>query len=137
MKFLYYLISLPLLILALWAVYGIEASEGVTFILWPENTLNIKLILCAFLLYGFICGRLASWFAYAPMRRDLRLQKKANKALSKEHNKLNETVNGLQQNLDGLKEQVKKQEMPVSPVSQETRSWLSQVKDKFSIPKES
>lgn len=113
MKFLYYLIEIPLIFAAVWLVANAYTeSEIFTFELWPlqsEIQVNEKLALCFFMLFGFIWAKINSWFAYSPLRRALRSQKKANRVLNKEQEKLNETVTGLQKNIVGLQEKAKEQ----------------------------
>ena len=93
MKFLYYLIEIPLIVIAIWLIINANVENQVfSFELWPLDTVvqvNAKLTLCAFILFGFIWAKINSWFAYAPIRRALYAQKKANKVLNKEQEKLN------------------------------------------------
>lgn len=114
MRFLYYLIELPLTAAAVWLVVNASVEgEAFNFELWPLETqiqVNTKLALCAFILFGFIWAKINSWFAYSPLRCALRSQMKANKVLNKEQEKLNETVSGLQKNIAGLEEKAKEQE---------------------------
>lgn len=118
MKFLYYLIEIPFVIAAIWLVANAQVAENVfKFELWPmeyEVSINAKLALCALMLFGYIWAKINSWFAYSPLRKALRMQKKANKALNKEQEKLNETVNGLQKNIEGLQEQTKLQAIEIA-----------------------
>ena len=65
------------------------------------------IVVFGFLLFGYLWGKINSWFGSAPMRRELKQQRKANKALNKEQEKLNETVSGLKQNIAGLEQQAK------------------------------
>lgn len=115
MKFLYYLIEIPLIAIAVWLVVNTRVDgDAFNFELWPLQTeiqVNTKLALCALIFFGFIWAKINSWFAYAPIRRALRSQKKANRALNKEQEKLNETVTGLQKNIVGLQEKAKQQEL--------------------------
>ncbi|MBR3502343.1 MAG: hypothetical protein IKO06_05510 [Alphaproteobacteria bacterium] len=114
MKFLYYLIEIPLTVAAVWLVANTSIEGDVfNFEVWPlesEIQINGRLALCLLILYGFIWAKINSWFAYAPIRKALRSQKKANIALNKEQEKLNETVSGLQKNIVGLQEKAKQQE---------------------------
>lgn len=136
MKFLHYLIALPLLLIAAWAIYNAESNDGIAFTLWPydktTDSFNMQLILFLFLLYGYICGRVSSWFAHAPLRKALRQEKRANKNLTKEQSKLNQTVSGLQQNINNLQEQAKAQESAAkSAINKETMGLLAKIKEKF------
>ena len=114
MKLLYYLIEIPLTAIAVWLVFNTHTeSNSFNFELWPlenEIQVNTKLALCALVLFGYIWAKINSWFAYAPIRRALREQKKANVVLNKEQEKLNATVSGLQKNIVGLQEKAKLQE---------------------------
>ena len=137
MKLLHYILALPLLVVAAVAVYCADSTDGISFdfgILGSATDgLNTKLVLFVFLLYGYLCGRLGAWFAHAPVRHELRRQRKANKVLSKEQTKLNETVTGLQQNVASLQEKAKAQ--AAIPVNKETLGWVNKVKDKFATSK--
>ncbi len=111
MKLLHYLIEIPLILVALWGIYNAQVSgDKLVFSLWPfenEMQVNTKLLLFIFVLYGYLWGKINSWFGSAPMRKELKQQRKANKALNKEQEKLNETVSGLKQNIAGLEQQAK------------------------------
>ena len=137
MKLLHYILALPLLVIAVWAVYCAESSEGISFDFGAfgstTDSFSTKLVLSVFLIYGYVCGRLGAWFAHAPLRHELRRQKKANRALSKEQSKLNETVSGLQQNVATLQEKAKAQ--AAMSVNKETLGWVNKVKDKFATKK--
>ena len=105
MKFAYYIIVIPVIALLIWLLYGVETSaEGISFAPYPQDCFNPQVVLLLCVAVGYIIGKLNSWFNYLPLRRDLRLQKKANKALNIEQAKLNNTVNDLKQNLAGLQE---------------------------------
>lgn len=114
MKFLYYLIEIPIIVTAMWLITNARIDgEVFNFELWPlesEIQINTKLTLCALILFGFIWAKINSWFAYAPIRRALRTQKRENRVLNKEQEKLNEKVSGLQKNIVGLQEKAKQQE---------------------------
>ena len=111
MKLLHYLIEIPFVLAALWGIYNAQVSEDkFVMSLWPldsEMHINTKLVLFIFLTYGFVWGKINSWFGAAPVRKELKLQRKTNKALNKEQEKLNETVRGLKQNIAGLEQQAK------------------------------
>lgn len=112
MKFLHSLIIIPLVILAVWAVCVADSSaEGIDFAYWPAGedakrvlTLHTKPVLIICLLFGYLLGRINAWFSYSSLRGDLRRQRKANKVLNKEQDKLNQTVSGLKQDIIGLQE---------------------------------
>ena len=146
MKFLYYLIEIPLIAAAVWLIINVNTDGGVlNFELWPlqsEIQINAKLALCAFILFGFIWAKINSWFAYSPLRCALRSQMKANKVLNKEQEKLNETVNGLQKNIAGLQEKAKQQALefalqnPKPTLKQRFLAKLSRIVSIFSRKKE-
>ena len=126
MKFLHYFITLPLIIFAIYAIYLAEPSnegEGIEFTLWPDNFVNIKLVLTCFLAWGYLIGRTTAWFEYSPLRSDLRRQKKANKALNKEQAKLNETVSGLKIDIAGLQEKAKQNSALNQAKEHEKNPW--------------
>lgn len=139
MKLLHYLIEIPLILIALWGIYNAQVSgDKLVFSLWPfenEMQVNTKLLLFIFVLYGYLWGRINSWFGTAPMRKELKQQKKANKALNKEQEKLNETVSGLKQNIAGLEQQAKANaEVQKSDESKEIgkiQQWFVSIKNKF------
>ena len=136
MKLLHYLIIVPLLILAVWVMYTADQEgDGVPFV-WYTKPLDTKLVLFVFLLYGYILGRIDAWFGYSPLRRDLRRQKKANKALNKEQEKLNETVSGLKQDIAGLQEKVKKEtDSLITSEESNLKNWWNNFKQKISAKK--
>ena len=109
MKFLHYLIVIPLLAVAVWAIYTADPEGDGIPCMWYSKPFDTKLVLLIFLVYGYIIGRIGAWFGYSPLRRDLRRQKKANKVLNKEQAKLNETVSGLKQDIAGLQEKAQKE----------------------------
>lgn len=141
MKLLHYLFEIPMLAIAIWVVYNAQIGEsGLIFSLWPldsEVHVNTKLLLLSFLLYGYVWGKINSWFAAIPVRRELKIQRKTNKALNKEQEKLNETVSGLKQNIAGLQEMQAKAQTEAKLAAAQNkpagkfRNWLSSVKMKF------
>ena len=139
MKLLHYLIEIPLILIALWGIYNAQVSgDKLVFSLWPfenEMQVNTKLLLFIFVLYGYLWGRINSWFGMAPMRKELKQQKKANKVLNKEQEKLNETVSGLKQNIAGLEQQAKAnaevQKSDESKKIGKIQQWFVSIKNKF------
>ncbi|MBQ7633753.1 MAG: hypothetical protein IJS88_06545 [Alphaproteobacteria bacterium] len=122
MKFLHYLVILPLFGVALWAIFGAETvteTNGIRFPFGPEDGFKTQYVLTVFLIFGYFTGRIGAWFGYSPLRRDLRVQKKTNKALNKEQIKLNETVTGLKQDIIGM--QAKVQQTPNT--NKEIKHW--------------
>ena len=76
-----------------------------------------------FVAFGFIWGKFDSWMGYAPVRSQLRRQKKQNKKLSKEQQKLTKEVEGLHENISTLKEE-KKAAAPKEPLKQRIAAWF-------------
>ncbi len=111
MKLLHYLLEIPFAIIAVWVIYNAQAADDkLVLSLWPldsEIHVNAKLLLFVFLLFGYLWGKINSWFGSAPLRKELKQQRKANKVLNKEQEKLNETVSGLKENIAGLEQQAK------------------------------
>ena len=104
MGFIKMLIGLPILIVIL--IFAFVNNDLATFNLWPfyfEVTVSLSVAVVFFVLVGFVLGLLWMWLSYAPVRKALRQQKKENKKLSKEQQKLAEKVSGLQSDLDTMK----------------------------------
>ena len=135
MKFLHYLIVIPLLAVAAWAIYTADPEgEGIPCA-WYQKPFDTKLVLVIFLVYGYTLGRIGAWFGYSPLRRDLRRQKKANKALNKEQAKLNETVSGLKQDIAGLQEKAQNQATAAEENKNDIKAWWNGFKQKMTTKK--
>ena len=135
MKFLHYLIVIPLLAVAAWAIYTADQEGiGISCSWYKDGALKTKSVLIIFLVYGYIIGRICAWFGYSPLRRDLRQQKKTNKALNKEQAKLNETVSGLKQDIAGLQEKAMQQTTDNTESKNEV-AWWQKFKQKISAKK--
>ncbi|MBR1841404.1 MAG: hypothetical protein IJ778_04665 [Alphaproteobacteria bacterium] len=107
MRFVYYLIVLPIIAIVAWLLYGISTSEeGIAFAQWPQDCIKPQIVLIIALALGYILGKLNSWFNYLPLRYDLKQQMKTNKVLNIEQEKLNHAVNDLKLNIAGLQEKV-------------------------------
>ncbi len=105
MGFIKMLIGLPLLVVIL--VFAFVNNDLVTFDLWPfyiEITVSLSVAIVFFIIFGFIMGDFFSWLSYAPLRKALRQQKKQNKKLNKEQQRLVKEMEGLHENLENLKE---------------------------------
>lgn len=126
MKLLHCLIVIPLLGAIIWAIFGAE-SEGIRFPFGPEEGFKTQYVLTVFLLLGYFLGRIGAWFGYSSLRRDLRIQKKTNRALNKEQVKLNETVTGLKQDIIGM--QAKVQQESASSTGSQTAHWWQRFKN--------
>lgn len=106
MGFVKMLIGLPLLIVIL--VFAFVNNDLATFNLWPfylEVTVSLSVAIVFFIFLGFVLGEFFSWLSYAPVRKALRSQRKQNKRLSKEQQKLVKEMECLHTNLETLKEQ--------------------------------
>ena len=106
MGFIKLLIGLPLVVVIL--VFAFVNNDLATFNLWPfyvEITVSQSVAIVSFVVICYILGKVSSWMSYAPVRAQLRKQKKENKKLNKEQQKLTEKVSGLQENLETLKTQ--------------------------------
>ncbi len=108
MGFIKMLIGLPLLIVIM--IFAFVNNDLATFNLWPfylEITVSLSVAILFFLFCGFLLGSLFTWMSYAPLRKDLKKQKKKNKKLSKEQLKLVATVSDLKENLEQIKAETK------------------------------
>ena len=135
MKFLHYLIIIPMLAIAAYAIYGADPEGDGIPCEWYSKPFDTKLVLIVFLVYGYLMGRIGAWFGYSPLRRDLRRQKKANKVLNKEQAKLNETVSGLKQDIAGLQEKAQKETPENADEKKEIKVWWSGFKQKINSKK--
>ena len=137
MKLLHYIIEFPLVVLAIWGVYNVKIMDAsMVLSLWPFERVikvNVLPVLVTFILFGYLLGRINAWFKYAPLRRDLKQQRKTNRVLNKEHEKLNETVTGLKQDIQGLQEQAKANLPDYSDES--SKGWFSSLKNRFKSKK--
>ena len=124
MGFIKALIGLPILVILL--LFAFVNNDLATFSLWPlsiEITVSLSVAVLFFVILGFLLGNFFTWLSYAPLRKDLRKQKKKNKKLSKQQKVLTETVSGLQGNL----EQIKAEKEALEP---KKTSWFSFLKHK-------
>ncbi len=136
MKFLHYLIVIPLLAVAVWAIYTADPEGDGIPCMWYSKPFDTKLVLLIFLVYGYIIGRIGAWFGYSPLRRDLRRQRKANKVLNKEQAKLNETVSGLKQDIAGLQEKAQKEAQHITEEEKkDIKAWWNGFKQKITAKK--
>lgn len=122
MNFLRLLIKIPLLITVI--VFAVINNDFATFNLKPFQlniTVSLSVLILVLFFGGYLLGRLDSFVAHAPVRKQLRDQKKTNKALNKEQEKLHETVSSLQENLEHLKQQA----APEVPFKQKMTNFFS------------
>lgn len=115
-----------LVILAVVLIFAFVNNDFANFNLWPfyiEVTVSLSVAIVFFVVFGFIWGKFDSWMGYAPVRSQLRQQKKQNKKLSKEQQKLTKEVEGLHENISTLKEE-KKAAAPKQPLKQRIAAWF-------------
>ena len=126
MSFLRFLLFLPIVIVL--AILALDNSEAVNISLWPfinkEGAVFIletkmSFLIIALSLLVFLYAKIDSWLAYSHLRSELRTQRRQNKKLNAEQQKLVEKVEGLKENLDSITPQEQQREK----------------KDKFSIIK--
>ena len=104
MNFLKLIIGLPLIIAI--AVIAFMNNEMVSINLWPfyiDITASLSVVIIVLTLFGYIVGKLDSWVSYAPLRLSLRNQRRQNKKLNAEQQRLVEKVEGLKENLENIK----------------------------------
>jgi uncharacterized membrane protein YciS (DUF1049 family) len=127
MNFLRGLIEIPLIVIVI--VLAVVNNDFVTFTIPPfdlDITISLSVLIFVLFFAGYFLGRLDAFVANAPLRASLRLQKKTNKVLNKEHEKLNAKYSDLQENLETIKHQV-----PEKPKV----SWKKSVSEFFSFKK--
>ncbi len=106
MAFIKTLIGLPILLIIL--VFAFMNNDLATFSLWPLNfeiEVSLSVMIVLLIAIGFLLGNFFLWLSYAPLRRELRSHKKNNKKLSKEQDKLVKEMEGLQSNLEEIKQE--------------------------------
>lgn len=113
MSFIKMLINLALIIVVL--VFAFMNNDLATFKVWPfgiEITISLSVAVVFLIFMGFLWGKFDSWVSHAPLRKALRDQKKQNKKLNKEQEKLTKEVVGLHENINTLKTQEKQNPKP-------------------------
>ncbi|MBE6451968.1 MAG: DUF1049 domain-containing protein [Alphaproteobacteria bacterium] len=115
-------------------VFAFVNNDLATFNLWPfyvEVTVSLSVAIVFLVMVGFVWGVFSSWLSNAPLRASLRKQKRKNKQLHKEHQKLSKEMEGLQSDIANLKEP----ELPKTKESkwQKFRNIFAQ-KDKMNQP---
>lgn len=135
MSFLKLVIGLPLIVVI--AVIAFMNNEMVSINLWPfyiEITASLSVVIIVLTLFGYIVGRLDSWISYAPLRLSLRNQRRQNKKLNAEQQKLVEKVEGLKENLESIKTaEAPAAEAPKAGAAEQIKqklSWLFKSKPK-------
>ncbi|MBQ1612283.1 MAG: LapA family protein [Alphaproteobacteria bacterium] len=104
MSFFRFLIGIALIVAV--AVLAVMNNDMVSINMWPfyiDIKAAMSIVIIALVLLGFIFGKIDSWIAYSPLRSALRLQKRQNKKLNVEQQKLVEKVEGLKENLESMK----------------------------------
>lgn len=104
MSFLRFLIGVILIVSV--AVLAIMNNDMVSINLWPfyiDIKATMSIVIITLILIGYIMGKIDSWAAYSPLRSALRVQKRQNKKLNVEQQKLVEKVEGLKENLESIK----------------------------------
>lgn len=118
MGFIKALIGIPFVFVIL--VFAFVNNDMANFSLWPtgiEITVSLSVAIVLLVLIGYLAGWLSTWMSYAPVRSALRAQKRQNKKLCKEQEKLTKEVEGLHGNIETLKAAV--------PVPEKTSFWQS------------
>ena len=103
MSFLRCIIGILLVISV--AVLAFMNNQMVDANLWPfyiNITVSLSVVIVVLVLCGFLFGKIDSWLAYSPLRSALRNQKRQNKKLNAEQQKLVEKVEGLKENLHNI-----------------------------------
>ena len=104
MNFLRMIIAIPLIIIVV--VFAVINNDFATFNLKPfdlDITVSLSVLILVLFFAGYLLGRFDAFVANAPLRANLREQKKANKALNKEHEKLNAKFSDLKEDWEELK----------------------------------
>lgn len=100
MGFIKMLIGLPLI--AVIIIFAFVNNDLANFSLWPFNieiSVSLSVAIIFFILFGFLLGEFFAWLSNAPVRKALRNQKKQNRKLSKEQQKLVREMENLHENL--------------------------------------
>ncbi len=124
MNFVRRLIGIPLIIVVI--VFAVINNDFATFTLKPFNldiTISLSVLILVLFFCGYLLGRLDGYVSNAPVRSQLKLHKKNNKALNKEHEKLHATVSNLQENIEYLKS--KEQETPKTTLKEKMSKFFS------------
>ncbi len=104
---------IKVLLLAFFLVFLVQNNTELVG-LWPipESTfmVGVSVVYLALFFFGYLCGRISAWSAYAPLRAQLRKQKKENKVLTKEHEKLNVEHEKLNHQITSLQEEADRAE---------------------------
>jgi uncharacterized integral membrane protein len=124
MNFIRRLIGIPLVIIVI--VFAVINNDFATFTLKPFNidiTISLSVLILILFFSGYLLGRLDGYVANAPVRSQLKIHKKTNEALNKEHEKLHATVSNLQENIEYLKN--KEPETPKITLKEKMSNFFS------------
>ncbi len=126
------LIVLPLLVLV--GIFLLQNNEIVTLWPFPDSNVSLSVVYFMLLCLGYLFGRYAAWSAYAPLRAQLRKQKKENKILAKERERLNTEHEKLSFEREKLNQQIASMQEETSDVSKSGFSLNKKIKGWFSKP---
>jgi len=130
MGFFKVLIGLPLLVVVL--IFAFVNNDLATFSLWPfymEVTVSLSVAIVFLVSVGFFWGCLFSWLSHAPVRNAFAKQKKKNKRLSKEQQKLAKEVEDLHGNIASLKEIEAQNAQPKQTFGSKIKNMFASKKD--------
>lgn len=136
MSFLRFLLFLPIIVVL--SVLALNNSDGVDISLWPFINkagevfmlkTKFSVLIIALSLFVFIYAKIDSWLAYSHLRSELRTQRRQNKKLNAEQQKLVEKVEGLKENLDSITPLEQAKPKPVnsgkfSAIKEKIASWF-------------
>ncbi len=136
MSFLRFLLFLPIVVAL--SVLALNNSDGVDISLWPFINkagevfvlkTKFSFLIIALSLFIFIYAKVDSWLAYSHLRSELRTQRRQNKKLNAEQQKLVEKVEGLKENLDSISPQEPAKQKSVnagkfSLIKEKVASWF-------------
>ncbi|MBR2299668.1 MAG: hypothetical protein IJ870_03740 [Alphaproteobacteria bacterium] len=104
MNFIRSLIELPIFVLII--VLAVINDDYTKFSFKPFEisvTVSLSVLILGLFFLGYFVGRLDGYVAGAPLRAQLRENKKAHKALNKEHEKLTSNFSHLQEDFQRMK----------------------------------
>jgi len=104
MNFIRSLIEIPIFVLII--ILAVVNDDFTKFSFKPfdlQVTVSLSVLILALFFIGYFIGRLDGYVAGAPLRAKLRENKKAHKALNKEHEKLTSNFSHLQEDFQRIK----------------------------------
>ena len=105
MNFIRSIVEIPVFIAVI--VLAVVNDDFAKFTLKPFNvnvTISLSVLILGLFFVGYFIGRLDGYVANAPLRSRLRQNRRANKALNKEHEKLNKEHEKLNADYSSLRE---------------------------------